>query len=98
MKKYNQSPTLLFAAPLTWVALVGTAKLLEKTAWGSSGHPSNALVISICLILGAPLFGILGIIYALTAKMHKSHAKTISILLNLLIVAVGIGFCVWWFK
>ncbi len=93
------NPLWLFLAPLIWVALLIVAGLLSQTTWGISGHPSNALIIFIVLILGAPLYGLPGIIYILLNKgTYRFHLKKISIALNLLIVIGGIGCWVWWFE
>ena len=91
-------PLWLFSTALTWVVLYGIVEFLKQTEWGISGDPSNAIVLSIYLILSSPLFGASGIIYALFDKTsHRFHAKAISLVLNFFLVIGGIGFWLWWF-
>ena len=91
-------PLWLFVAPASWLILLGFAEVAKITSWGASGHPSNALVMFIYILLSAPVFGILGVVYAVLGKTRdRFHAKTISIILNSGLICVGIGFGLWWF-
>lgn len=88
-----------FVAPVLWLALLCVATIIEKTAWGSSGHPSHGLIMFILLLQGAPLFGIAGSLYTFLDKsQHTYPVKQIAITLNVILVGIGAWFWITWVR
>lgn len=89
----------LFVIPASWVVLFGTAETVEKTPWGASGHPSNGIVMQIVVLLCAPLFGLVGCVYAVLRKgPHSFPTKLIAIVTNLCLIGLGAFFWLRWFR
>ena len=87
-----------FFAPGFWLLLIGIASAAEKTMWGSSGHPSNGLIMLLYIVLGAPLFGIGGFVFTLFDKTQNSYpTKQIALAVNIALIAIGAFFWIWWF-
>lgn len=82
-----------FVIPAAWLALLGFSVLLDYTAWGREGHPSNSLVLFLYALLAAPLFGLLGGAYAWFSRRHYPKRIAIAaIVANVCLVGAGVGF------
>jgi hypothetical protein len=83
----------MFAIPVLWLAFVGLAALLHLTAWGREGHPSNSTILFIYALLGAPVLGLIGGVYAsLRGGRYPKPARVAAVLLNAGVVVAGMWF------
>ena len=79
-----------FFASGFWLLLLGVATAVEKTVWGSSGHPSNGVIVLFYIMLGAPLFGLGGFVFTLFDKTQNSYpTKPIALAVNVILIVTG---------
>ncbi len=85
---------MAFVPLLVWVAVFGASLSLQTTAWGLSGHPSRALVLSIVVLLLAPVPGLAGFTLAMTQKTTP-RLKAVAMTANAALIAVGATVLAW---
>lgn len=89
----------LFAFPVSWLAFLGLALVVEETPWGASGDPSNGVVMFIYGLLSTPAFGLAGCLHAfLTKENYSLHAKRTAIITNICLIVLGIFLWLWWYS
>ena len=82
-----------FLAPAVWLAVLGLAAVLGATSWGQEGHPSNGIVLLICALLAAPLFGLAGCVHAWLRKSRYSNRIFFTaVASNVCVAAAGLWF------
>jgi|SRR5687768_14681883 len=87
-----------FAIPTIWITVAAATLVIGRTQWGTSGHPSNGLLMLLAVLFVSPLFGIAGGAYAVFAKNHRSRiTRSIAVALNVGLVGLGVFIWLYWF-